>query len=89
MIRVLGLRNDALVYFVRCDLRPSGRRTHGPGRGAGPQARGARAAPPRRPPAAGPQPWARRGGAAGDSGPRVPHASTFGAGKPGCGDGGG
>lgn len=55
------MKNGVLVYFVRCDLRPSGPRAHGPGRGAGHQARGARVALPPRPPAAGPQPWAKRG----------------------------
>lgn len=64
MTKVLGLKNDALVYFVRCDLRPSGPTAHGRERGAGPRTRGARAALPPRPPAAGPQPWTRRRGAA-------------------------
>lgn len=41
-------------------LQPSGPGARGSGRGAGPQARGALAALPPRPPAAGPQPWARR-----------------------------
>lgn len=45
-------------------LRPSGPTAHGPGRGAGPRTRGVRAALPPRPPAAGPQPWTRHGGAA-------------------------
>lgn len=59
MTGVLGLRNDALAYVSRCDLQPSGPGARGSGRGAGPQARGALAALPPRPPAAGPQPWAR------------------------------
>lgn len=80
MTRVLGLKNGALVYFVRCDLQRGGPTARGPGHGAGPRTRGARAAPPPRPPAAGPQPWTRRGGAAperrGSRGPRRGSAST-------------
>lgn len=60
MTGVLGWKNDALAYVARCDLQPSGPGARGSGRGAGPQARGALAALPPRPPAAGPQPWARR-----------------------------
>lgn len=75
------MKNAALVYFVRCDLRPSGPTARGPGRGGGPRALGARAALPPRLPAAGPQPWATRGGAAGarraSCGPDAGAASTW------------
>lgn len=63
-------------------LQPSGPGARGSGRGAGPQARGALAALPPRPPAAGPQPWARRRRAArgrrASCGQRVPLASALG-----------
>lgn len=64
-------------------LQQGGPRAHGPGRGAGPRARGGRAALPPRPPAAGPQPSARRRGAAAGrrTGTRCPQASTLGAWK--------
>lgn len=80
MTRVLGLNNDALVYFVRFDLRPGGRRARGPGRGAGPRARGARAARRPRPPAAGPQPWTSRAGPRAGRQPRRPAPAASGLG---------
>lgn len=58
-------------------LRPSGPRALGPGPGAP-----APAALPLPPPTAGPQPWARRGGAdTGWTSTRCPHATTLGAWK--------
>lgn len=81
MTRVLGLKNDALVYFVRFDLRPGGRRARGPGRGAGPRARGARAARRPRPPAAGPQPWTSRAGPRAGRQPPAPRARSLGPGR--------
>lgn len=82
MTMVLGSKNDVLAYVARYDLQPNGPGARGPGHGAGPQARGAPAVLPPRPPAAGPQPWARRHRAArgrrASCGQPVPLASALG-----------